>query len=99
MKENTKTTLTTFILDPNNLPQLTADEAARLDALPINYSDIPQIPSSFWDRNRPVSAENKAQITLRIDQEVLDFFKKSGKRYQTRINAVLRAFVEAQPRT
>ena len=34
--------------------------------------------------------------TLRLDAEVLDFFKHGGKRYQSRINAVLRSYVEAQ---
>ena len=41
--------------------------------------------------------EGKRQLTLRLDAEVLDWFKAEGKGgYQTRINAVLRAFVEAQ---
>jgi uncharacterized protein (DUF4415 family) len=37
----------------------------------------------------------KKQITLRIDAEVLDFFKDSGKRYQSRMNAVLRSYVDS----
>ena len=37
----------------------------------------------------------KASISLRIDQDVLDWFKKQGDGYQTRMNAVLRAFKEA----
>lgn len=98
MIEKKKTTLSTFKLDLENLPQLTSEEAAHLDALPINYKDIPQIPVGFWDQNRPAKVDNKAQITLRLDQEVLDYFRSRGSRYQTRINAVLRAFVEAQLR-
>ena len=98
MPAKKRTTCTTFRLDPDNLPRLTPKEAAALNAAPIDYSDIPQIPPGFWDRHRPASVQNKALITLRLDQEVLDFFKKGGKRYQTRINAVLRAFVEAQLR-
>ena len=38
---------------------------------------------------------NKQQITLRIDSDVLEFFKNSSQRYQTRINSVLRAYVNA----
>ena len=98
MPERKEITYTTFILDPNSRPKLTPEQAARLDALPIDYSDIPEIPAGFWDRNRPSNADNKAQITLRLDKDVLDFFKKGGKRYQTRINAVLRAFVEHEAR-
>ena len=40
--------------------------------------------------------EPKAVLNMRIDRDVLDFFKRTGRGYQTRINAVLRAFVEAQ---
>lgn len=40
----------------------------------------------------------KAVLNMRVDQDVLDYFKQSGRGYQTRINAVLRAFVAAQRR-
>jgi len=41
------------------------------------------------------TGENKRQITLRLDSDVLDFFKNTGARYQSRINAVLREYVKA----
>jgi uncharacterized protein (DUF4415 family) len=37
----------------------------------------------------------KASVSLRIDVDVLDWFKSSGAGYQTRMNAVLRAYKEA----
>lgn len=37
----------------------------------------------------------KISISLRIDQDVLDWFKSQGVGYQTRMNAVLKAFREA----
>ena len=46
---------------------------------------------------QPVSA--KAAISLRVDKEVLDWFKSQGPGYQTRMNAVLRAFRDASTRT
>ena len=39
--------------------------------------------------------EPKVQVTLRIDRYVLDWFRKQGRGYQTRINALLRAYVDA----
>jgi len=36
----------------------------------------------------------KADLHMRIDRDVLDYFRKTGKGYQTRINAVLRSYVE-----
>jgi len=50
-----------------------------------------------WSRpGALVPSGNKQQITLRLDAEVLSFFKKTGERYQSRINAVLREYVRAQ---
>jgi uncharacterized protein (DUF4415 family) len=44
---------------------------------------------------KPVSS--KTSISLRVDADVLDWFKSQGRGYQTRINAVLRAFKDASP--
>jgi uncharacterized protein (DUF4415 family) len=46
-----------------------------------------------------VPQENKQQVTLRVDADVLEFFKKTGKRYQSRINAVLREYMKAHRKT
>ena len=40
----------------------------------------------------------KKQITLRLDPDVLDFFKKQGKGYQTVINSVLRQYMTVRER-
>jgi uncharacterized protein (DUF4415 family) len=51
-----------------------------------------------WGKAQIGIPEPKAQLTLRIDRDVLDWFKGQGRGYQTRMNAVLRSFVEAQRR-
>lgn len=51
-----------------------------------------------WATLEVVEPAPKKMISLRLDQDVLDFFKRSGKGYQTRINAVLLAYKEAQER-
>lgn len=51
-----------------------------------------------WSRARLVIPQPKTPVSIRLDQDVLDFFKAQGRGYQTRINAVLRAFMEAQTR-
>ena len=38
----------------------------------------------------------KKQLTVRLDTEVVDWFKSGGPGYQTRINAVLRSYVDAK---
>lgn len=65
----------------------------------IDTSDIPTIaPEKFAKAIarkglKPVPV--KQQITLRIDADVLDWFKRSGAGYQTQINLLLRAYVDA----
>lgn len=57
----------------------------------------PLMPDEGWFRRaRLVIPEPKVPVSIRLDREVLDWFKRQGPRYQTRINAVLRAFVAAQ---
>lgn len=89
-------------LDPKNLPPLTEKERAQLEAVAamsdkdIDYSDAPYRHDAVWMKAADRLPQTKQQITLRIDAEVLEFFKHTGKRYQSRMNAVLRAYVEAQ---
>jgi len=89
-------------LDPQKKPTLTAEQKARLDAVAampdeqIDYNDAPYLPNAVWLKPAAVLPRNKQQITLRIDADVLDFFRHTGARYQSRINAVLRSYVEAQ---
>ena len=42
--------------------------------------------------------EPKQAVSLRLDREVMEWFKKQGRGYQTRINAELRAYVNSQRR-
>jgi len=88
-------------LEASNPPPLTTAQQSQLEALrrktdgEIDYSDLPALDDAFWKAaSRPLSS-GKQQITLRLDEDVLDFFRQTGRRYQTRINAVLRAYVEA----
>jgi uncharacterized protein (DUF4415 family) len=88
-----------FRLDPNRPPELSPNQTARLKTIRergIDYSDIPTQKGVVWTRpGALVPTENKKQVTLRLDADVLAFFKKTGKRYQSRINAALREYMKA----
>jgi uncharacterized protein (DUF4415 family) len=43
--------------------------------------------------------ENKRQVTMRFDADILDYFKSQGRGWQSRMNAVLRGFVEREHQT
>jgi uncharacterized protein (DUF4415 family) len=59
----------------------------------IDYSDIPQLDDNFF-ANAIIWKPRKKQLTIRIDADVYDFFKSLGTKYQTRMNAVLRRYME-----
>jgi uncharacterized protein (DUF4415 family) len=61
--------------------------------------ELANLPPSFWDDAVLVHPVPKQPISLRLDADVLEWFKKQGPRYQSRINAVLRAFMSASSRT
>jgi len=88
-----------FCLDPSNPPTMTEAEMQALRDLrdeDIDYSDIPPQTGGGWRRvSDLIPAENKKQITLRLDADVIEFFRGTGRRYQSRINAALRDYVNA----
>ena len=52
----------------------------------------------FWRSARVVLPPGKTSVHLRLDSDVVEWFKSRGKGHLTRMNAVLRAYVEAQQR-
>ena len=58
----------------------------------------PALDRTFWKNARVVMPGEgpKVPVSLRVDPEVLAWFKDSGKGYLSRMNAVLKAYVEAQ---
>lgn len=88
--------------DPDGSP--TEHDLAELAALkgrPIDFTDIPPLvmDERWYKPGALVPSENKQQVTLRLDPDVLDFFKQSGRRYQTRINSVLREYMRAHTKS
>ena len=71
---------------------------AKIDALKnnaIDFSDIPEQGKAFFKRAELKLPEPKTAVTIRLDRQVLNWFKTKGPGYQTRINALLRAYMEA----
>ena len=69
----------------------------RLEVMPddqIDYSDIPELDETFWAKAELRLPETKDRVTLRLDHDVLQWLKNQGKGYQTRINAILRQYMD-----
>ena len=57
-------------------------------------AELADLPANFWEDAELVAPSPKRAISLRLDEDVLDWFRRSGPRYQTRMNAVLRMYVK-----
>ena len=56
-------------------------------------AELADLPDDFWDDATVVPPSAKQPISLRVDTDVLQWFKTQGPRYQSRINAVLRLYM------
>ena len=76
------------------------ERSAEIEAIPdeeIDTSDIPEMDEKFFVAARlvmPPGASKKA-VSLRVDEDVFDWFKAQGKGHLSRMNAVLRAYMLA----
>jgi uncharacterized protein (DUF4415 family) len=72
----------------------------RMTDADIDYSDIPELDDDFFKNAKIVDwPPAKAQLTIRLDADVLAWLKSGGRGYQTRINRILRVAMESQPKT
>ncbi len=73
----------------------------HLETMPdsdIDFSDISKLDKACFQHAQVRIPKRKRAISLRIDPEVFDWFHHQGRGYQTRINAVLKAYVLAHQR-
>ena len=80
---------------------ISKERLAEIAAIPdaqIDTSDIPELDEAFFANARLVlpAEMSKKTVTMRMDEDVLAWFKAQGKGHLTRMNAVLRAYMLAQ---
>ena len=76
------------------------DEIIALSELPENQTraDAPEAESlgeGFWDSAKVVMPRGKTSVHLRLDSDIVEWFKSNGKGHLTRMNSVLREYVQA----
>jgi len=80
--------------DYARLAKLTDDEIERMAR---SDPDHPGLDDEFWRQVEEIGApRSKEAISIKLDKDVLAFFRKQGRGYQTRINAVLRHYMHAR---
>jgi len=84
----------------NSTLKKSGTDLKRLDAMTdadIDLSDIPEVTPEMFARGvvrRGLKPITKRQLTLRLDSDVVEWFKKQGRGYQTKMNALLRAYMK-----
>ncbi len=61
----------------------------------IDCTDIPELTPEFFRTAQLKFSSPKKSLSIRLDSDLVDFFKKQGSGYQTRMNAVLRCYMVA----
>lgn len=77
--------------------EISKTDWTKVDAMTdeeIDYSDSPEVSDELFKLMTKEEPE-KVIVNLRLDREVVDFFKKHSNKYQTRINEVLLAIVHS----
>lgn len=96
-------TIVRYTLD--TVPEISKEQMEKIRTMrdeDIDYSDIPPLTDEFWKNAKrfgDIYRPQKKQITVRLDADVLDWLKSSGKGYQTRLNDILRHEMQKQLQT
>ena len=80
---------------------ISKERLEQIEAIPdneIDYTEIPQTDEAFWEKAELRMPQPKKGVYLRLDQDLLDWLKRRGPGYQTRINAILRSYMETHKR-
>lgn len=67
------------------------------EAIKNDPDAAPLVDRSFWDDAKVFLPPKKVEVHMWMDEDIVNYFKKKGKGYQTRINTILRTYVEAHP--
>jgi uncharacterized protein (DUF4415 family) len=78
-----------------SLSEIRAMRARGEDQTRADAPAAESLHEDFWKNARVVMPRGKTSVHLRLDTDIVEWFKKSGKGHLTRMNAVLRAYVEA----
>ena len=65
----------------------------KLSDKDIDYSDIPETDEKFWSDAEVLFPTKKTHVSIRLDDDIISWFKQFGRGYQTKINSVLKSYI------
>ncbi len=72
------------------------NKLSKLKDANIDTSDIPALDKKFFKNAVLQMPRNKKMVSIRLDEDVLSWFKKQGRGYQTKINEILKMYMRAK---
>ena len=81
-----------------SLSEIKAKRAHGEDQTRADAPEAESLGEEFWKQARIVMPRGKTSVHLRLDSDIVDWFKGQGRGHLTRMNAVLRAYVDAHRR-
>jgi uncharacterized protein (DUF4415 family) len=79
-----------------NISRKRLEELQNIPDSAIDTSDIPELDDNFWRSAKMITPIAKKAVSIRLDSDILEWFKSQGKGYQSTINSVLRTYVNHQ---
>jgi uncharacterized protein (DUF4415 family) len=68
-------------------------EMSDLSDAKIDFSDIPELNNTFWQNAKIEFPKVKKLVSIRLDRDVISWYKEQFKEYQTAMNAVLKSYM------
>ena len=65
----------------------------------IDYTDIQETNAAFWRDAEVIYPSKKTHLSIRLDDDIIAWFKQFGRGYQSKINAVLRSYISNARKT
>lgn len=78
----------------NKLGSANASQSKTRGDTGIDYSDIPELSDPWFEMAALRQPAKKELLSIRLDDDVVEWFKQDGRGYQTRINQVLRSYMQ-----
>lgn len=86
-------------MNTSRISKKRAGELKRLAKKPdtgIDYSDLPELDASFWENITIEFPKKKRAVSIRLDDDIIKWYKSQYREYQTAINAVLKSYMKSR---
>lgn len=79
-----------------NLARIKAMTEEELEQAIASDPDWADIPENWFEQAEAVMPKPKVPVSIRLDADLIEYFRGTGRGWQTRVNAILRAYKEAK---